>query len=347
MQEETEKRDHLIYELNSDRFRLEWQRTNDLDRKASSIIGFVGIIVSLQAGLGGFLLKEVPRTYEFYVPLCTLFLSDIILLMCSIICGLGASNIRFFRAVPETRHLIEEYGKKDRSTIIILRTYSQEFSKAVIINEAKNNNKAKFIKVGLVFLILGIFFVFLFVSVLLNGDRSNRGGSKVPRMWDYVFSVKLDEEEPLEKWNSITPFIEEFKRHKLPLSRNAIMFPLVQDYHWRINDGDKEYEIRREKKLKIYSEKVSAGAYSRSFKKNMSTHIGSMDASEFIPMVGRLGLHESITMNMEVGLDRFRSRPSHIGMARVLHPLKNKKTSAYGGDIYRIVCLLNAEAAGR
>lgn len=98
-----------------------------------------------------------------------------------------------------------------------------------------------------------------------NGDRSNRGGSDVPRMWDYVFSVKLDEEEPLEKWNSITPFIEEFKRHKLPLSSNAIMFPLVQDYHWRINDGDKEYEIRREKKLKIYSKKVSAGAYSRFF----------------------------------------------------------------------------------
>ncbi len=57
MDEETEKRDQLIYELITDRFRLEWQRTNDLDGKASGIIGFVGIIVSLAAGLGGFLLK--------------------------------------------------------------------------------------------------------------------------------------------------------------------------------------------------------------------------------------------------------------------------------------------------
>lgn len=53
MQDETEKRDYLIYELITDRFRLEWQRINDLDRKASGIIGFVGIIVTLQAGLGG------------------------------------------------------------------------------------------------------------------------------------------------------------------------------------------------------------------------------------------------------------------------------------------------------
>lgn len=167
MQEETEKRDYLIYELIIDRFRLEWQRTNDLDEKASGIIGFVGIIASLQALLGGFLLKEVPKTYEFYVPVCIFFILAIILLMCSLLCGLGAYDIKFFKVVPETRHLIEEYAKKDRSRITILRIYSQEFSKAVLINEVKNNNKAEFIKMGLVFAILGIFFVLLSASVLL------------------------------------------------------------------------------------------------------------------------------------------------------------------------------------
>ena len=55
--EETEKRDRLIYELIKDRFHLEWQRTNILDGKASGSIGFVGIIRTLQAGLGVFFLK--------------------------------------------------------------------------------------------------------------------------------------------------------------------------------------------------------------------------------------------------------------------------------------------------
>jgi len=88
--EETEKRDYLIYELIAGRFRLEWQRTNALDGKASGIIGFVGIILALQAGLGSFLLTEIPRTCEFYILLCVLFLLGIILLMCSILCGLKA-----------------------------------------------------------------------------------------------------------------------------------------------------------------------------------------------------------------------------------------------------------------
>jgi hypothetical protein len=42
--EETERRDRLIFELITERFRLEWQRISDLDGKAMGIIGFVGII---------------------------------------------------------------------------------------------------------------------------------------------------------------------------------------------------------------------------------------------------------------------------------------------------------------
>jgi hypothetical protein len=45
--EETEKRDRLIFELVTERFRLEWQRISDLDGKAIGIIGFVGIIYSI------------------------------------------------------------------------------------------------------------------------------------------------------------------------------------------------------------------------------------------------------------------------------------------------------------
>jgi hypothetical protein len=92
--EETEKRDRLIFELVTERFRLEWQRISDLDGKAIGIIGFVGIIISLQAGLGGYLLKEVPGTSGFYIPLCILFLSSVILLLCSILCGLKAYFIQ-------------------------------------------------------------------------------------------------------------------------------------------------------------------------------------------------------------------------------------------------------------
>ena len=167
MEEETEKRDQFIYELIADRFRLEWERTNDLDGKASGIIGFVGIIVSLQAGLGSFLLKEIPRTSEFYTHLCALFLLGIIFLMCSIFYGLKAYYVKTWKVVPDPEHLIEEYAKKDRSKIDIQRIVSKEISDAVTENKATNDKKAKFIRGGFIFLVLGISMVIIFVCGLL------------------------------------------------------------------------------------------------------------------------------------------------------------------------------------
>ena len=166
-QEETEKRDQLIYELIAGRFRLEWQRTNALDGKASGIIGFVGIILALQAGLGSFLLKEIPRTCEFYILLCVLFLLGIILLMCSILCGLKAYFLKSWEIAPKPKRLIEEYGKKDRNRIAILRIVSQEISNAVKQNKDTNDEKVKFIRHGFMFLVFGIAMVIVFVCGLL------------------------------------------------------------------------------------------------------------------------------------------------------------------------------------
>ena len=169
MDEETEKRDEFIYELIADRFRLEWQRTNDLDGKASRIVRFVGIIVSLQAGLGSLLLKELPRTcgFYFYPLLCFIFLSELGFLMCSILCGLKAYGVKTWSVVPDTEHLIEEYAKKDKSRIDILRLVSAEISAAVAKNAATNDEKVEFIRQGFIFFVLGIGVAILFVCGLL------------------------------------------------------------------------------------------------------------------------------------------------------------------------------------
>ncbi len=167
MHDEIEKRDQLIYELINDRFRLEWQRTNDLDGKASNIVGFVGIIITLQAGLGIFLLKEIPKTFEFYFIFSVLFLSSIIFLICSILCGLKACYIKKWGVVPDPEHLIEKYAKEDRNRIDILRIVSQEISDTVKKNETANEDKATFIRYGFMFLVLGIAMVIMFMCGIL------------------------------------------------------------------------------------------------------------------------------------------------------------------------------------
>ena len=167
MHEENEKRDQLIYELIVDQFHLEWQRTNILDGKASSIVGFVGIILSLEAGLGGFLLKEISRTSECYALLCSLFLSGIVLLMCSILCGLKAYYVKAWKVVPDPEHLIEEYAKKDKSRIVILKIVSKEIADSIKDNKKANDERVKFIKGGFIFLALGIGMTIIFICGLL------------------------------------------------------------------------------------------------------------------------------------------------------------------------------------
>jgi len=165
---ETEKRDQFIYELIADRFRLEWARTNDLDGKASSVIGFVGIILSLEAGLGGFLLKEISRTSECYTLLCCLFLLGLVFLMCSILYGLKAYYVKTWTVVPDPDYLIEEYAKnEDISRTEILRKVSKEISESVKKNKEINDEKVKFIKQGFIFFVFGIGMVIIFICGLL------------------------------------------------------------------------------------------------------------------------------------------------------------------------------------
>jgi hypothetical protein len=165
MDEDTEKKDQLIYSLINNRYRLELQRTNDLDGKASSIIGFVGVMVNLQAGIGTFLLSKIPSTHKFYIYLYLLFLSGIIFLICSILCGLMAYKIKRWKVVPDSDYLIQEYAKKDKKRIDLIRIVSAEISDAITRNKEINDEKVNFINKSYIYLIFGIFMIFIFVNI--------------------------------------------------------------------------------------------------------------------------------------------------------------------------------------
>ena len=87
--------------------------------------------------------------------------------MCSILCGLKAYYLKAWKVVPDPEYLIEEYAKKDRSRIDILRIVSAEISDAVAENKATNDEKARVIRYGFIFLVLGIGMVIIFVAGLL------------------------------------------------------------------------------------------------------------------------------------------------------------------------------------
>lgn len=160
------ERDQLLFELISDTYNAENSRLIDIDDKASKIVVFVGVLIGLLSSFGTLLLKDIPRTNEFYYYYLTIFILSLTILIGSIICGLLAYRMRKFKIVPNTNTMIK-WGKENKDKIDIIRIISQERSKAVNENGEILKSKIKFIRLGYTLLIIGIIITLIFICFLL------------------------------------------------------------------------------------------------------------------------------------------------------------------------------------
>lgn len=60
---DNDERDKLIYDIILNRYDLEWKSHNDLDSKASGIVGFAGLLATLSAGITQY--YEILLKHEF------------------------------------------------------------------------------------------------------------------------------------------------------------------------------------------------------------------------------------------------------------------------------------------
>lgn len=160
------ERDQLLFELISDTYNSEKSRFNSIDDKSSKLIVFVGVLIGLLSSFGSLLLKDIPKTNEFYFWYLIIFISSIIILISSIICGVYAYKIREFKVVPVPDTMIK-WGKQDKDKIDILRIISKERSNAVKENEETMGCKIKHLKRGYNLLIIGISVTLIFICFLL------------------------------------------------------------------------------------------------------------------------------------------------------------------------------------
>jgi Ca2+/Na+ antiporter len=141
---EQRQRDKLIYDIILNRYDLEWKRNNDLDSKASGVVGFAGLLATLSAGIAQFVSNPNYRPL-LYVPS--------VLFMLSVFFGLLGYGLGKYRTI-EPNAFIEKYA--DKTETELLRTYVATASEMTMNNFRQNENKVKWIRLAFIALVVAI-----------------------------------------------------------------------------------------------------------------------------------------------------------------------------------------------
>jgi hypothetical protein len=157
------ERDFFIFQQIKDAFNDELTRSDKLDTKSNYIIAFVGVILSFNAILITFLIKEINNTKPYYAPLFSLIIVSFFLILIAILWVLMAVKIRTWTHVPNSQYLLDHYAKGDKNLKEILTNITVEYSNAIKENQEKNQSKANNIQFSLYFLAIGISIFFLCV----------------------------------------------------------------------------------------------------------------------------------------------------------------------------------------
>lgn len=162
------ERDEFIFDQIQKRFEREWQRLRDLDNKASSIIGFVSVATGVLLGTG---MLGIINFDTVLLQAKAFFVFGTGLLILSIVLGLLGFKVRAWHDVPDVSHLIDEYKNKPYGKV--LRRTAGEMKKVVLEMEIKLNQKARFIEASWYSLVVGIIFVFVFVTIMVDSVSTN------------------------------------------------------------------------------------------------------------------------------------------------------------------------------
>jgi hypothetical protein len=157
----------LIYNIIYERYQLEWQRTNQIENKATNIVGFVGIIFGLLSSTGIYLLEQKATNGVLYLDCFWFYLFSLIFFITTIFFSLSVLYLKKWKRIPETKFLIENYVKKGVESKIMLEDIYIEFSNGVIENSMKNDVKVDYLRYSFISFGMGILLTAFFILSLL------------------------------------------------------------------------------------------------------------------------------------------------------------------------------------
>jgi len=139
----------LIYDTIINAYKTEWQRTHDIENKATGIVGFVGIILSLTVATLSSLLvseNEIVREKIFSGNVFSnlIIFSILTLMIFSIFLGIKALNVKEWWFLFADK-FIEYCNNNDVTKKIILDKITTDIAKGTKINSDINDKIANYL----------------------------------------------------------------------------------------------------------------------------------------------------------------------------------------------------------
>lgn len=154
--------EQFIYEQVQRRYDFEFERANDLDNKASNLVGWTGLIISIILAGGGLLFTRAGEgKYQLSQTDIQLLTVALVLLVVSLGVGLIAFRVIHFDVVPVPRPFTRTYANRTHRET--LRRLTATMIVAVENNEIRNNRKAQLVTFTWILFLVGIAFAVTFI----------------------------------------------------------------------------------------------------------------------------------------------------------------------------------------
>lgn len=156
-------RDRFIYDVVTEKYKFEWQRFSQIESKATTTLGFLGVIFSLETTTGLYILKNVHDGYNYNFLEAVFFSFSLIFLFMSLIFALSSFWMREWAAVPNIKHFMSKYVNAAKNSTYMIKNLYIIYEDSIDCNYNNNEEKIKNLKYSLRFFAAGIVLLFLFL----------------------------------------------------------------------------------------------------------------------------------------------------------------------------------------
>ena len=156
------EKDEFIYNVFYNKHQSEFERTSNIERKTTSILGFIGILFGFVSASGLFLLIKIVGMSIFFLSFI-FYLLALCSLMLSLFFGFFALYVKTWKDAPNLSHFMENYVKTNKPKNVIQAKLSASYEDAISTNIEVNNLKLFHLRCSFYAFGFAILMIFFFI----------------------------------------------------------------------------------------------------------------------------------------------------------------------------------------